>query len=144
MMIAREPRIVNPKNLANSLLVAAVNVVFALLAFACFAFPRFTLAGGLLCILILPLFILDIALVLRDLWRSGTRGRAIVAVLLWLPVLFLFGMIPQWEGPLYVAINGSPPQFQVRGLAMFCGLQVYSREQGNAEWYGRRWSDLEP
>ncbi len=127
---------VNPNKLTNSLLVAAVNVALALLTFACFAFPRFIVAGGLLCILILPLFVFDIALVLRDLWRSGTRGRAVVAVLLWLPLLFLFGMIPQWEGPLYVAINGSPPQFQVRGLAMFCGLQVYSREQDNAEWYG--------
>jgi hypothetical protein len=127
---------VNSNKIANSLLVAAVNVVLASIAFALFTLPRFTAVGGLLSLLILLLFVFDIVLVLRDLWSAGTRGRAVVAVLLWLPILFLFAMMNQWEGPLYVAVNGNPTQFQVRGLAMFCGLQIYSREQDNSEWYG--------
>ena len=76
----------------NSLWVAAVNVALAAVAFVLFVFPRFTNVGGKLCLLILLLVIIDVVLVLRDLFRSGTRGRAIVAVLLWLPILFLFAM----------------------------------------------------
>jgi hypothetical protein len=45
-------------------------------------------------------------------------------------------MIAQWEGPLYVAVRGNPPQFQVRGLAGFCGLDIYGPEQDKAEWSG--------
>jgi hypothetical protein len=82
------------------------------------------------------LLILDVALVLRDLWRSGTRIGAAFAVVLWLPIFFLFLMILQWEGPLYVAVEQYPPHFQARGLSMFCGLRIYGPEQENPEWSG--------
>lgn len=98
--------------------------------------PRFTSVGGPLCLLILLLAAVDVVLVLRDLFRSGTRGRALVAVLLWLPILSLFAMIMQWEGPLYVAAGGNPPVFQLQGLAGVCGLEVYGPAQENPEWFG--------
>jgi hypothetical protein len=44
-------------------------------------------------------------------------------------------MIPQWEGPLYVAVKGNPPTFEMRGMAMFCGVEVYSPEHDKAEWH---------
>jgi hypothetical protein len=122
--------------LTNSLWVAAVNVAFAAGAFVSFILPRFTNVGRGLCVVILLLLAVDIVLVSRDLFRSGTRMRAIVALLLWLPVVFLFGMILQWEGPLYVAASGNPPRFQIRGLAGVCTLDVYGPEQEKAEWYG--------
>jgi hypothetical protein len=123
-------------SMASSLLVAVVNVGLAALAFALFMFPRFTAVGGLLFLLTLLFLILDVVLVLRDLWRSGTRIGAVFAVLLWLPIFFLFLMILQWEGPLYVALEHYPPHFQVRGLSMFCGLGIYGPEQENPEWFG--------
>jgi hypothetical protein len=113
-----------------------VNAGFAAVAFVSFVFPRFTNVGGKLCLLILLLVVVDIGLVLRDLFRSGTRVRAVIAVLLWLPIVFLFAMIMQWEGPLYVAASGNPPMFKARGLAGLCGVDIYGPEQENAEWYG--------
>jgi hypothetical protein len=44
-------------------------------------------------------------------------------------------MIPQWEGPLYVAVKGNPPTLQISGLAGFCGFEVYSPEHDKAEWH---------
>jgi hypothetical protein len=111
-------------------------MALAAVAFVLFVFPRFTNVGGKLCLLILLLVIIDVVLVLRDLFRSGTRGRAIVAVLLWLPILFLFAMMMQWEGPLYVAARGDPPVFQARGLAGLCGVDIYDTERQRAEWPG--------
>lgn len=124
------------RRMASSLFLAVINLAVAALAFTLFVFPRFTALGGLLSLLTLLLLILDVALVLRDLLRSGTRIRAVFAVLLWLPIFFLFLMILQWEGPLYVAVEHSPPTFHVRGLAMFCGLKIYGPEQENPEWFG--------
>ncbi len=98
--------------------------------------PRFTNVGGRLCLIILLLVAVDIVLVLRELFRSGTRLRAIVALLLWLPIAFLFLMIMQWEGPLYVAAGGNPPVFQIRGLAGVCSVDIYGPEQEKAEWDG--------
>jgi hypothetical protein len=120
----------------SSLVIAVVNIALAALAFTLFIIPRFTAIGGLLSFLTLLLLILDVVLVLRDLWRSGTRIRAVFAVLLWLPIFFLFLMILQWEGPLYVAVEHDPPHFQMRGLSMFCGLRIYGPEQQNPEWFG--------
>lgn len=113
-----------------------MNVAFAAVAFVSFILPRFTDVGRRLFLVILLLVAVDIVLVLRDLFRSGTRIRAVVAVLLWLPIVFLFGMIMQWEGPLYVAATGNPPIFQVRGLAGVCTVDIYGPEQENAEWHG--------
>ncbi|MFZ0307001.1 MAG: hypothetical protein WAL89_02420 [Candidatus Sulfotelmatobacter sp.] len=127
---------INLSRIGGSLLVAAVNVALAAVAFTLFVFPRFTAIGGLLSLLIMLLLIVDLALVLRDLWGSGTRLRAVFAVVLWLPILFLFLMILQWEGPLYVAVEHYPPHFQVRGLSMFCGLGIYGPEQEDPEWFG--------
>jgi len=99
-------------------------------------FPRFTNLGGYLCLVIFLLLAIDFVFVLRDLLRSGTRIRALVALLLWLPLLFLFLMINQWEGPLYAAAKGNPPVFEARGLAGLCGVDLYGPEQDSAEWYG--------
>lgn len=122
--------------LTNPLWVAAVNVALAVAAFVSFMFPRFMNVGDLLCPVILLLLAVDIALVLRDLFRSGTRRRAIVAVVLWLPIAFLFMMIMQWEGPLYVAASGNPPVFQIRGMAGVCSVDIYGPEREKAEWGG--------
>lgn len=130
--------------LTNSLWVATVNVALAAVAFVCFIFPRFTNVGGKLCLLILVLAVADIVLILRDLFRAGARWRALVAPLLWLPILFLFAMIMQWEGPVYVSASGNPPVFQLRGLAGVCGVDIFGPEQEKAEWYsddiGLLWS----
>ena len=45
-------------------------------------------------------------------------------------------MMVQWEGPLYLHVEGNPPVFEARGLSGFCGLDVYSPEQDKAEWLG--------
>lgn len=124
------------KHLTNSLLVAAINVLLAAIAFILFSIPRFTTEGGIVTLLILVLVAVDIILVLRDVFRSATRLRALGAIPLWLPVLFLFAMMVQWEGPLYVHVEGNPPVFEARGLAAFCGLDIYSPEQDKAEWSG--------
>lgn len=123
-----------PLKMANSLFVATVNVAFAAGAIVLFLVPRFTFGGLLLCLLVVLLLALDLILVIRDLFRSGTRGRAVFAVLLWLPLIFLFGMLQVWEGPLFVAATGNPPVFQIRGLAGVCGVDIFGPEQENAEW----------
>ncbi|HET9741380.1 MAG TPA: hypothetical protein VFQ00_01410 [Terriglobales bacterium] len=87
-----------------------------------------------MCVLIVLLLGVDVILVIRDFFRPGTRGRAGVAALLWLPVFFLFGMIQVWEGPVFVEAAGDPPVFQIRGLAGVCGVDVFGPEQENAEW----------
>lgn len=123
-----------PSELINSLLVAKLNAVFSVLCFLTFSFPRFTTLGVFLLIPIVLLFVFDFLIVLRDLWRAGTRVRAALAIVLWLPVLLLFGMIQVWEGPLYITVRSGPPVLQIRGLAMFCGLRIYGPEQEKAEW----------
>jgi hypothetical protein len=126
---------VSLKALFNSLLVAGENVALASVAFLMFVFPRFTRIGGTLCLLIIVVLVFDAGLVVLDLFRSsGTRIRAVIAVLLWLPIAFLFLMMMQWEGPLYAAAEGNPPVFEVRGLSGICGVDVYSPVRGNAEW----------
>lgn len=104
----------------NSLFVSAINAAIAALALVCFAVPRFTQWGLLLLPLVLALLLVDVLLVIRDLFRSSARGRALGAIALWLPVLFVFGMIPQWEGPLYVRVKETPPAFDMRGIAGAC------------------------
>jgi hypothetical protein len=123
-------------HLTNSLWVAALNVALAVAAFVSFTFPRFMIIGDWFCPIILLLLAVDIVLVLRDLFRSGTRLRAIVAALFWLPIAFLFMMIMQWEGPLYVGASGNPPVFQIRGMAGVCSVDIYGPEQEEAEWVG--------
>jgi hypothetical protein len=127
---------VNISRLANSLFVAVVNIAIAAAAFVLFIYPRFTNIGARLTFLMLLLFVIDVILVLRDLCRSGTRIRAVIAAFLWLPLFFFLLMVVQWEGPLNVAVEDYPPHFQACGLAMFCGIAVYGPEQGNPEWYG--------
>jgi hypothetical protein len=122
--------------MTNSLLISAVNVALVAITFIFLVFPRFTRWAQFLSLVIVILTAIDVVLVLRDLWRSGTRGRAVGAIVLWLPVLFLVSMVNQWEGPLYASASGNPPGFQIRGAASFCGLEIYSPEQDKAEWYG--------
>jgi hypothetical protein len=123
--------------LTNSLFASALTFCLGAAAFLCFVYPRFTYYGLTLSALIALLLVADAVLVLRDLWRPTTRARGIVAIWLYLPVLLLFGLMMQWEGPLYVAVEeGRGQTFQVRGLAGFCGLDVYSPEHNKAEWLG--------
>ncbi|HVZ15848.1 MAG TPA: hypothetical protein VG897_01930 [Terriglobales bacterium] len=133
-----------PNWLINSLYVAIANIALTIIAFLLFIFPRFTNIGGKVCLLILLVVAVDAVLVIRDLFRSGTRVRAVIAVLFWFPVAFLFLMVMQWEGPLYTAVSGNPPVFDIRGLSGVCSVDVYGPEQENAEWFGDaiglRWS----
>lgn len=121
--------------LENSLFVSAANVAVAAVALVCFVVPRFTECGVLLLPLVFVLFLVDGLLVVRDLFLGPNRWRALGAVALWLPVLFVFAMIPQWEGPLYVHVKGTPPTFDMRGMAGACGLSIYGPEHDKAEWY---------
>jgi hypothetical protein len=122
--------------MTNSLLVSAVNTALIAITFVFLIFPRFTQWAQLLALLIVILAAIDVVLVLRDLWRSGTRLRAVGAIVLWLPLFFFISMVDVWEAPLYAATSGNPPHFEIRGAASFCGLEVYGPEQGDAEWSG--------
>lgn len=74
-------------------------------------------------------------MVIRDLVTPGARLATLGVVPLALPVLFLFGMMLQWEGPLYVSVSPTQPQnFRAIGLSMFDGLTIYGPEHDNAEW----------
>jgi hypothetical protein len=92
---------VNFSKMTNSLLISAVNAALVAITFVFLIFPRFTRWAQFLAWLIIIVAAIDVILVLRDLWRSGTRGRAVGAVVLWFPVLFLVAMVNQWEGPLH-------------------------------------------
>jgi hypothetical protein len=127
---------VNLARVTNSLLVSAVNTALIAITFVFLIFPRFTKWAQLLAWLIVILAAIDVVLVLRDLWRSGTRLRAVGAIVLWLPLFFLISMVDVWEGPLYASTSGNPPHFEIRGAASFCGLEVYGPEQDDAEWSG--------
>jgi len=118
----------------NSLFVSAVNIALVAITFVFLVFPRFTNWARFVAWLVVILTAIDVVLVLRDLWRSGTRLRSVGAIMLWLPVLFLFSMLNQWEGPLYASTNGNPPFFQIRGAASFCGMEIFRPEQDKAEW----------
>jgi len=122
--------------MTNSLFVSAVNTALVAITFVFLVFPRFTNWARFVAWLVVILAAIDVVLVLRDLWRSGTRLRSVGAIVLWLPVLFLISMVNQWEGPLYASTSGNPPFFQIRGAASFCGLEIFSPEQDKAEWNG--------
>jgi hypothetical protein len=127
---------VNFDKMANSLLVSVINTGLVGVIFACLMYPRFTNFGRSLALAMVVLLIIDVVLVARDLWRSGTRLRAVGAIALWIPIWFLASMIDVWEGPLYAWAKGNPPQFEIRGAAAFCGLEVYGPEHEKAEWSG--------
>jgi len=121
--------------LLNSALVASVNLLLAISAFLSFTFPRFSAWGfGLIPLTFLILIITGL-LVLRDLWKAGTRLRAVFAVLLCLPVLMLYGILTVWEGPLYVEARAATPlKFRIQGPAGFHGLEIYGPDHQQAEW----------
>jgi hypothetical protein len=127
---------VNLGKVTNSLLVSAANTLLIVLTFIFLIFPKFTNWARFLSLVILAVAAIDVVLVLRDLWNSGTRLRAVGAIALWLPLYFLISIVNVWEGPLYAATSGDPPHFEIRGAASFCGLDVYGPEQDNAEWSG--------
>ena len=137
-------RWVNARLATNSLAVSGANAALSVLALIAFLIPRFTNLGLGLCLLILILLGFAVLLAVLDLLKSGTRVRFLGTVVLWLPVLFLFGMMVQWEGPLYVTAQGNVPTFEMSGLAGFCGLAIYSPAHDGAEWYdddiGLAWS----
>lgn len=124
----------NLGTMTNSLLVSAANTALIAITLVFLIFSRFTEWARLLALLIVILAAIDVVLVLRDFWRSGTRLRAVGAIVLWLPLFFLISMVDVWEGPLYAATRGNPPHFEIRGAASFCGLEVYGPEQDAAEW----------
>ncbi len=71
---------------------------------------------------------------MRDLWRRTTRGRAVLALCLCMPVLFLFGELTVWEGPLYISAKPTTPlRFQVRGPAGFWGLKILRSDRQTSE-----------
>lgn len=35
---------------------------------------------------------------------------------------------------MYAASSGSPPHFEIRGAASFCGMEIYGPEREKAEW----------
>lgn len=120
--------------LQNSALNALVNLGLATSAFFSFLYPRFSNWGFDVVRVIALLLIATVCLCVRDLWRSGTRGRAVVALLLCLPVLFLFGELTVWEGPLYISAKPTTPlRFQVRGPSGFWGLIIYRSERQASE-----------
>jgi hypothetical protein len=120
--------------LQNSAIVGLGNLFLAATAFVSFLYPRFSNWGFRLLPLISLLLVATACLFLRDLLRSGTRGRAILAFLLFLPVLFLFGELTVWEGPLYIAVKTTKPlRFQVRGPAGFWGLKIFRSERPASE-----------
>lgn len=111
--------------LQNSAIIALVNLALATSAFFSFVFPRFSNWGFSIIRVILLLLIATVCLCARDLWQSGTRGRAVLALLLCLPVVFLFGELTVWEGPLYISAEPTmPPKFHVRGPSGFWGLKI--------------------
>jgi hypothetical protein len=111
--------------LQNSAFVAFINLLLAVVAFIGFVYPRFSNWGFGLVRVIAVLLVVTCCLFLRDLWRSGTRGRAALAFCLSLPIVFLFGELTVWEGPLYVSAKPTTPlTFQVRGPAGFWGLKI--------------------
>jgi len=74
----------------NSLLWALGNVALATLAFVAIYSARFTVAGLWLTILVFVGFLATIVVAIRDLWKSGTRSRGFIALLLCLPVFLFF------------------------------------------------------
>jgi hypothetical protein len=120
--------------LQNSAIIAAANLALATAAFISFVYPRFSSLGFKVLPAIFLVLVATLGLVVRDLWRSGTRGRAVLALLLCLPVLFLFGELTVWEGPLYVSAQPATPlRFQVRGPAGFWGLKILRSDHQEAE-----------
>lgn len=122
--------------LTNSLVIAASIALLAAADLLCFGYPRFTYPGLTLLWLIVLLLVFDLAFILRDLWKPATRSRALLAIpLSWMPSLFLFSMMLQWEGPLYVAVQpGTPAKFRIRGASGFCGLGIYGPDHDQREW----------
>lgn len=124
-----------PPKLGNSALVAFANLFLAFIAFLSFMFPRFSLWGRSLVPVTFLVLIVTAILLLRDVWRSGTRMRALFALLLCLPVLAFYGILAVWEGPLYVRVKpGTPLRFDVRGPSGFHGLEIYGPNHHLAEW----------
>jgi hypothetical protein len=121
--------------LENSALVASVNLLLAIAAFLSFIFPRFSGWGlGLIPITVLILMIAGL-LILRDLWKTGTRLRAVFAVLLCLPVVMLYMILAVWEGPLYVVAEVTAPlRLRIQGPAGVHGLEIYGPDHQQAEW----------
>ena len=125
---------VAPK-LENSACVASVNLLLALTSFLCFTFPRFSDWGRRLIPVTFLILTVTAILLLRDIWRSGTRIRALFAFLLSLPVLAFYGILMVWEGPLYVAVEpGTPVRFRIQGPSGFHGLEIYGPDHRLAEW----------
>jgi hypothetical protein len=125
---------VKARRLANSLLWSSGNVLLVVVTFLALR-GRFTDWGLELVKVVLVGFLVTLVLSARDLWKRSTRGRAFLALLLCLPVLFLFSMLMQWEGPLYVVVKaGTPINFHIRGASGFYGLKIYGPEHEKAEW----------
>jgi hypothetical protein len=121
--------------LKNLAFVASVNLILAITSFLCFVFPRFSPWGRRLIPVTFIILILTGILFLRDVWRSGSRTRALLALGLCLPVLALYGILMVWEGPLYVGVKpGTPMRFQVRGPSGFFGLEIYGPDHHLVEW----------
>ncbi len=125
------------RKLVSSLPWGLANLALATATFVAFDTVRFSGVGMWLLRLSFVGFVGTAVLAIVDLFRSGTRWRGFVTLLLCLPVLAFFGLLTVWESPLYVSVTGSTlPAFQIDGPAGFYGLEIYSPEHSNAEWLG--------
>lgn len=107
------------------------------MVFSAIYVARFTAIGISLLRIALIVLAGSVGFSIRDFLKSGTRWRGFCAFFLCLPVLMLFGLVAVWEGPLYVAVTGSPnPEFQVEGASGFQSIQIYGPEHSKAEWRG--------
>jgi hypothetical protein len=121
----------------NSALVASVNLFLAVVVFLSFMFPRFANWGFGLVPVTVTLLVIAGCFFVRDLWKAGTRLRAVFALLLSLPVVALYMMLAVWEGPLYVSVTAAmPPRFCVQGPSGLQGLEIYGPDRQRAEWIG--------
>jgi hypothetical protein len=121
--------------LASSLCWAFGNLALATITFVALYTVRFSGVGILLLKLVFVSLAGTVVFSIRDLFRSGSRWRGFIALLLCLPVLFLFGLLSIWEGPLFVSVsNSAVPRFKIDGAAGFYGLKIYNPEHSKAEW----------
>jgi hypothetical protein len=127
--IRREPH--------SSLLWALGTLAFTTVTFLALYIVRFSGIGIWLVKFVFLGLLGTVLFSIRDLCRSRTRGRSLLAFLVCLPVLMFFGLLTVWEGPLYVSVTNSRiPEFQVDGAAGFYGLRIYGPEHQKAEWRG--------
>lgn len=122
-------------HLSNSAVIAFFNLLFGVAALLSFLYPRFTSVGLVLVRATFIVLVSAAVLAIRDLLRSGTRLRALLALALCVPVLMLYALLAVWEGPLYVAAKGAKTtSFEILGASGLYGFKIYGPDRRLAEW----------